>query len=45
MIAKLPGEKKVFMGNNLEIVCLLQAAEVERLLDSLDDYRLRYIPA
>jgi hypothetical protein len=31
MIAKLPGDKKKFMGDHLEIVCLLQAAEIERL--------------
>ncbi len=27
MIAKLPGERK-FMGGHLELVCLLQAAEI-----------------
>jgi len=26
MIARLPGENKTFMGEHLEIVCLLQAA-------------------
>jgi len=28
MIAQLPGDKKMFMGNKLELVCLLQAAEI-----------------
>lgn len=28
MIARLPGENKKFMGDNLEIVCLFQAAEI-----------------
>lgn len=31
MIAKVPGDKKNFMGDYLEIVCLFQAAEIERL--------------
>jgi len=26
MIAKLPGDKKLFMGEHIELVCLLQAA-------------------
>jgi len=26
MIARLPGEKRNFMGDNLEIICLFQAA-------------------
>jgi hypothetical protein len=42
MIAKLPGDRKVFMGEHLELVCLLQAAEIERLCEFLDDYRLKY---
>lgn len=42
MIARLPGEKRNFMGDNLEIVCLFQAAEIERLIDNLDDFRLKY---
>ena len=41
MIARLPGENKQNMGEHLEIVCLLQAAEIERLIDNLDDYKLR----
>lgn len=44
MIARLPGEKRNFMGDNLEIVCLFQAAEIERLIDNLDDFRLKYQP-
>ena len=43
MIAKLPGVKNRFMGDNLEMICLFQAAEIERLIDNLDDYRLRYL--
>jgi hypothetical protein len=31
MIAKLPGDKKIFMGEQLDLVCLFQAAEIERL--------------
>lgn len=31
MIANLPGKTNNFMGDNLELVCLLQAAEIERL--------------
>ena len=28
MIAKVPGDKKNFMGEHLELVCLFQAAEI-----------------
>lgn len=35
-IARLPGESKTFMGNNLELVCLFQAAEIERICDNLE---------
>lgn len=41
MIARLPGDKKVFMGEHLELVCLLQAAEIERLCEFLEDFRLK----
>jgi hypothetical protein len=41
MIAKLPGRKN-FMGDHLELVCLLQAAEIERLCEYLDEYKLKY---
>jgi hypothetical protein len=41
MIARLPGETKNFMGDNIELVCLFQAAEIERLIDSLDEYKLK----
>lgn len=41
MIAKMPGDRKVHMGNHLELVCLLQAAEIERLCEFLDDYKLK----
>lgn len=42
MIAKFPGDKKIFMGDHLEMVCLFQAAEIERLCEFLDDYKLKY---
>ena len=42
MIAKLPGDKKVFLGNKLEVVCLLQAAEIERLALHLEEYKVKY---
>jgi hypothetical protein len=41
MIAKLPGETK-FMGPHLEIICLLQAAEIERLCLFLEEYKVKY---
>lgn len=41
MIAKLPGNK-VNMGQHLELVCLLQAAEIERLCEYLEEYKLKY---
>jgi hypothetical protein len=28
LIAKIPGDKKPFMGDNIEMVCFLQAAEI-----------------
>ena len=30
------------MGENLEVICLFQAAEIERLNDSLQEYKLKY---
>jgi hypothetical protein len=30
------------MGDCLEMVCLFQAAEIERLIENLDEYRLKY---
>jgi hypothetical protein len=42
LIAKLPGDRRVYMGDNLEVVCLFQAAEIERLIENLDEYRLKY---
>ena len=42
MIAKLPGDKKVFMGDSLELVCLFQAAEIERLIENLEEFKLKY---
>ena len=35
MIAKFAGDNK-FMGDNLELVVLFQAAEIERLTKSLE---------
>jgi len=31
MIANLPDHPQQFMGDHLELVCLMQAAEIERL--------------
>jgi len=31
MIAQLPGDMQNFMGGHIEIICLMQAAEIERL--------------
>jgi hypothetical protein len=36
MIARLPEHPPRFMGDNLELVCLFQAAEIERLAQYLD---------
>jgi hypothetical protein len=44
MIAKLPGQR-VNMGDHLELVCLLQAAEIERLCEYLEEYKLKYLLA
>jgi hypothetical protein len=41
MIAKLPGENK-FMGESLELIVLFQGAEIERLTESLEDYKIKY---
>jgi hypothetical protein len=41
MIARLPGEQK-FMGPHLEMVCLLQAAEIERLCQFLEEFKMKY---
>lgn len=42
LIAKLPGDNKIFMGEHLELVLLFQGAEIERLIESLNDYKLKY---
>lgn len=42
MIARLPGDKRIAMGEHLDLVCLLQAAEIERLCEFLEDYKLKY---
>ena len=42
MIAKLPNHPSKRMGPYLELVCLLQAAEIERLADFLAEIRARY---
>lgn len=36
MIAKLPGDRQNFMADHLELVCLMQAAEIERLCEYLE---------
>ena len=40
MIAKLPGQRKA-MGPHLELVCLLQAAEIERLCQCLEENTMK----
>lgn len=40
MIARLPGQNQ-FMGENIELVVLFQAAEIERLNESLEDYKIK----
>lgn len=42
LIATMPGHKKLFMGDNVEMVAFLQAAEIERLIEYLDEYRIKY---
>jgi len=42
MIRNFPG-KKFAMGQHLEIVLILQAAEIERLTINLQEYRTKYI--
>lgn len=41
LIAKIPGDKKLFMGDSLEMILLFQAAEIERLIENLDEYKLK----
>ena len=36
LIAKMPGDKKPFMGDNIELICFFQAAEIERLIEYLN---------
>ena len=42
LIARIPGDKKIFMGDHLELVVLFQGAEIERLIESLAEYKLKY---
>jgi hypothetical protein len=42
MIARLPEHAHTFMGANLEVVCLMQCAEIERLNVYLSEFQLRY---
>lgn len=42
LIARVPGDTRIFMGDHLELVCLFQAAEIERLHDSLREYAVRF---
>jgi hypothetical protein len=42
MIAKLPDHPSQPMGRHLELVCLLQAAEIERLTDFLTEMKSKY---
>lgn len=42
MIARLPDHPSKPMGQHLELVCLLQAAEIERLSDYLTEIKSKY---
>lgn len=42
MIARLPDHPPKPMGEHLEIICLLQSAEIERLSDYLAELQCRY---
>jgi hypothetical protein len=42
MIARLPDHSQNFMGGHLEVVCLMQAAEIERLTEFLSEFKLKY---
>jgi DNA repair exonuclease SbcCD nuclease subunit len=42
MIARLPDHPTTPMGSHLELVCLLQAAEIERLTDFLTENKAKY---
>jgi hypothetical protein len=41
-MTNLSGDNK-FMGDNVEIILLFQAAEIERLTDCLEDYKTKYL--
>lgn len=42
LIAKLPGDKKMYMGDHLELIVLFQGAEIERLIENLNEYQIKY---
>lgn len=42
MIAKLPEHSQNAMSGHLEIVCMMQAAEIERLAEYLDEFRIKF---
>lgn len=42
LIARMPGDRKIFMGEHVDMVCLLQAVEIERLMEYLNDYKLKF---
>lgn len=42
MIARLPDHPSKPMGQFLDLVCLLQAAEIERLTDYLTEMKSKY---
>ena len=41
MMQNLPGAGVQPIGDHLEVVCLLQAAELERLAQYLEDFKLK----
>jgi hypothetical protein len=48
MIRKIPADKSSqeinkFMQKNLDVVCLLQAAEIRRLISNLEEHQIKYI--
>ena len=42
LIARIPGDTKIFMGDHIELVLLFQSAEIERLHESLAEYKLKF---
>lgn len=43
MIARMPDHPSRFMGGHLELICLLQSAEIERLTIFLNEIKEKYL--